>query len=88
MPNSDELKIKPGLIALFGSGETSPSGRRIFEHVFKRIPLSPQVALLETPAGFEINSAQVAAKVEDFLRQRLINYSPQTKIIPDRKSVV
>jgi cyanophycinase-like exopeptidase len=85
MLNSNEPKLIPGPIALFGSGETSPSGRRIFDQTFKRLPMSPRVALLETPAGFELNSAQVVGKVDNFLRQRLINYNPQTVVIPARK---
>jgi len=50
----------PGPIALFGSGETSPSGQRIFEFLFKTLPASPLVRILETPAGFELNSEKVA----------------------------
>jgi cyanophycinase-like exopeptidase len=43
------------------------------------------VAVLETPAGFELNSAQVAGRVADFLRQRLQNYQPEVVVVPARK---
>ncbi|MFU8772354.1 MAG: cysteinyl-tRNA synthetase [Anaerolineales bacterium] len=82
---SDKTQIMPGLVVLFGSGETTPSGRKIFEHVFRQLPPQPRVAILETPAGFELNSAQVAGRVADFLRQRLKNYQPQIDIVAARK---
>jgi cyanophycinase-like exopeptidase len=70
---------------LFGSGETSPSGRKIFDHVLRRLGLqSPRLALLETPAGFELNSAQVIERVAEFIRHRLQNYNPQVSIVPAR----
>jgi cyanophycinase-like exopeptidase len=82
---SDKLLPEPGLIILFGSGETSPTGRKIFETVFKYLPPSPRLALLETPAGFELNSHQVITRVGDFFIHRLQNYAPQVEIISARK---
>lgn len=76
---------KPGPVALFGSGETSPSGQKIFTEILKRLPHSPKVSILETPAGFELNSAQVARRVEEFLIHNLQNFSPRTNIVPARK---
>jgi hypothetical protein len=75
----------PGQIVLFGSGETSPSGRRVFEHVLRQLPPSPRIALLETPAGFELNSAQVIQRVADFLQHHLQNYQPQITMIAARQ---
>lgn len=74
-----------GLVALFGSGETSASGRRIHDWLFGHLVLPIQVAVLETPAGFEPNSALVAGRVADFFRHRLQNYRPQVTVIPARK---
>lgn len=76
---------EPGLIILFGSGETSPTGRKVFEQVLRTLPQSPRLALLETPAGFELNSAEVIGRVGDFFSQRLQNFSPQVEIIPARR---
>jgi hypothetical protein len=82
---------------LFGSGETTPSGQKIFNHLFARLleraegsavsvaPAWPRVAVLETPAGFELNSPQVAGRVADFLRHHLQNYAPHVTVIPARK---
>lgn len=75
----------PGMIVLFGSGETSPSGRKVFDTVFKTLPPVPRLALLETPAGFELNSSQVIGRVGEFLSERLQNYQPQVTIVAARR---
>jgi cyanophycinase-like exopeptidase len=41
--------------------------------------------LLETPAGFELNSLQVSARIGDFLRHHLRNFDPQIEIVAARK---
>lgn len=76
---------QPGQIILFGSGETSASGRKIYDWLLSQTAPPIRVAVLETPAGFEPNSAQVAGQVADFLRQRLQNHHPQVTIVPARK---
>ncbi|MBC8496715.1 MAG: cysteinyl-tRNA synthetase [Anaerolineales bacterium] len=75
----------PGPIVLFGSGETSPSGRKIFSYILNRLPFSPDVVLLETPAGFEPNSPQVVGKVADFLTRHLQNRKPRPQVVAARK---
>ncbi len=82
--NKNPYQSLPGPVVLFGSGETSPTGRKIFEQIFRKLPPLPHVALLETPAGFELNSAQVIGKVVDYLRVRLQNYQPKISVIPAR----
>jgi len=74
-----------GQIAFLGSGETSLAGGRIFEALAKNLNDTPRIALLETPAGFELNSAQVVGKVGDFMRSRLQNYKPIVDVVPARK---
>jgi len=75
----------PGLIVLFGSGETSASGRKVFDWLLRRLPVPVRVAILETPAGFELNSPQVAGRIGEFLGHRLQNYRPQVTVVPARK---
>jgi hypothetical protein len=77
--------INPGPIALFGSGETAPSGQKIFDTLFQLTDPSPKVKILETPAGFELNSDQVASSVGSFIKHHLQNYHPEIEIIPARK---
>lgn len=79
------MSQQPGLVALFGSGETSASGRRIHDWVLQRLMPPINVAVLETPAGFQPNSALVAGKVADFMRINLQNRHPQVRVIPARK---
>lgn len=74
-----------GNIAFLGSGETSLAGGRVFDQFARQTDGPVRIALLETPAGFELNSPQVAGRVADFLKTRLQNYNPQIDIIPARK---
>jgi len=74
-----------GQIAFLGSGETSLAGGRIFESLARNINAQIRIALMETPAGFELNSAQVVGRVGDFMKTRLQNYNPVVEIIPARK---
>lgn len=74
-----------GQIAFLGSGETSLAGGRIFETLARSLPPQPKIALLETPAGFELNSAQVTGRVAEFMQTRLQNYKPEIDVIPARK---
>jgi hypothetical protein len=74
-----------GQIAFLGSGETSLAGGRIFEALARNIQEPLRIALMETPAGFELNSAQVVGKVGDFMKTRLQNYKPVVDVIPARK---
>jgi hypothetical protein len=79
------MPINFGLIALLGSGETSLAGGRVFDAIAQRLPEPIRIAVLETPAGFELNSEQVAGRVAEFLRIRLKNFDLQIDIIPARK---
>jgi hypothetical protein len=74
-----------GQIAFLGSGETSLAGGRIFESLARNINEPLRIALLETPAGFELNSPQVVGRVGDFMQTRLQNYKPIVDVIPARK---
>lgn len=70
---------------MFGSGETSPSGQKVFDLLFQHLPEKPRISILETPAGFELNSVQVAERIAVFLRHHLQNYRPEVEIVPARK---
>ena len=74
-----------GRIAFLGSGETSLAGGRIFENLARLIPSPLRIAILETPAGFELNASLVAGRVGEFLQTRLQNYKPRIDLIPARK---
>ncbi|MCB0116713.1 MAG: hypothetical protein R2873_28215 [Caldilineaceae bacterium] len=74
-----------GPIALFGSGETSPGAHRIHRTVMEDLEAPIRVAIVETPAGFELNADGVAAKIGDYLSHRLQNFQPAITQIPARK---
>ena len=77
--------IKPGLICLLGGGAAIPPSGKSHEYLAQRLPPQPRIAVLETPAGFELNSDKVAAKLANFIEQRLQNYAPQVEVVPARK---
>jgi hypothetical protein len=70
---------------MFGSGESQASAKKTHAFVAERLPHQPRIELLETPAGFEPNSATVAGKIAHFLEGTLQNHEPQTNLIPARK---
>lgn len=74
-----------GKIAFLGSGETSLAGGRIFESLVRDLQGPARIALMETPAGFELNSTQVVRRVGDFMMTRLQNYKPVIDIVPARR---
>jgi cyanophycinase-like exopeptidase len=82
---NDKQAYAAGVVALIGSGETSPQGRSLFDKVMSRFTPGPSVAILETPAGFELNSAQVAGRIADFVRDHLQNHQPRVNVVPARK---
>lgn len=79
------MTVQPGLVTLFGSGETAPGAQKIYHALFTAMTEPPRVAILETPAGFEPNSAYVAGQVAAYLQKRLQNFRPTTTVVPARK---
>ncbi len=73
-----------GKIAFLGSGETSAIGGKLFENLASLYSPPVHIAVLETPAGFELNAASVAGRVSVFLGKRLQNYQASVKQIPAR----
>lgn len=74
----------PGPIVLFGSGETSATGRKTWDALFAQTPRPIRVSILETPAGFQPNAALVAGRIAEFIRKRLQNHKPHVATIPAR----
>jgi cyanophycinase-like exopeptidase len=73
-----------GRIALFGSGETARVGRRVHELLLGAYQKPVPVAVIETPAGFQPNTAVLASKVKTFFEHSLQNFKPQVTIVPAR----
>ncbi|MCL5026754.1 MAG: cysteinyl-tRNA synthetase [Chloroflexi bacterium] len=68
-----------------GSGEISASGRRMHLQMFNGLGSPVNVAILETPAGFELNSRMVAERVGQFIASRLSNFCPAVSVVPARR---
>jgi hypothetical protein len=77
--------MNPGKFAFLSSGETSPTGGMIFRKLTADLPRGFRAAILETPAGFEPNSARVAGRVAEALGLRMGELSPQIDVIPARR---
>jgi len=75
----------PGPIVLFGSGEASPIARRVHAAALRYLTPPIRVCVLETPAGFQPNSARVAGRLADFLRLRLAPFDVRVEVVPARK---
>lgn len=76
-PNKEVRK----LIGVFGSGELSPTGRRVHEYLISHLKAPVKIALLETPAGFEVNPLNWYQKLSDMMTVGLQNFQPQISII-------
>jgi len=79
------MTVEPGRVLLFGSGEISAGAQPIYEKVMQEIDGPVRVSVLETPAGFQLNSAEVAKAVAEYLTEHLQNHKPDVKVIPARK---
>ena len=76
---------KFGITIIFGSGETSESGKAIHRHVFRQLGIKQKISVLETPAGFQPNSFQVASGVANIFKTSLNEFVTEVNIIPARK---
>src|ERR1700675_3946878 len=81
----DNSPRPPGSIVLFGSGEASPIARRVHAAALSQVMPPIRACVLETPAGFEPNSARVAGRLADFLRHRLSPFEVHVEVVPARK---
>lgn len=79
------MAIQAGKIILFGSGESSPTGRAIHRKVFSSLGKKKhRVAILETPAGFQPNSEFVAIEIARMFNESLQEFVEDVAIIPAR----
>lgn len=74
-----------GIVILFGSGETLDTGRKIQRNVLFSLPRGQDVAVLETPAGFQTNSATVAKELADLFSTSLKEFIASVSVIAARK---
>lgn len=85
MGTSVEGETRTGSFILLGSGETAPAVQRVYREFFDYVGERPDIAILETPAGFEPNSDHVAGDIARFVEARLPNFRPRTCVLPARR---
>jgi cyanophycinase-like exopeptidase len=62
----------PRLIAIFGSGETSPAMTSVHKELTGRVGNPrPNAVLLDTPFGFQPNADDLVARITDYFRQHV-----------------
>ncbi len=73
-----------GKIALLGSGETAPSGKKILRRIMQQERKKYKVAILETPAGFQPNTEYVAGEIKNIFDFSLKEFIASVSVIPAR----
>lgn len=64
------MKQTNATITLIGSGEFSESMGRVYRAILARAPAPPNAVFLDTPAGFELNASEIAARAVQYFAQR------------------
>jgi hypothetical protein len=83
--NQDAAQSLPGPIVLLGSGETAANVQRVYTWLYRHFETPVNIAILETPAGFQPNAEAVAQDVADYIAKRLVNFSPQIELVAGRR---
>jgi cyanophycinase-like exopeptidase len=86
--NISSTIIKPGKLAILGSGETTGVGRRVLSGILQELEEPRTIAVLDTPAGFQPNHTQVATKVAQFILEKLAEFRPRLRIVETRKDAL
>jgi len=60
---------RPRLLAIMGSGETSPTMSKVHRALFARLGTAVPAVLLDTPFGFQENADDIAARALDYFRE-------------------
>ncbi len=62
---------RPGKIVLMGSGELTATMVEVHKGLLNQLGESAQAVFLDTPAGFQLNVDQIAAKAVDYFQQHV-----------------
>ena len=84
---SSQAATAPGMCALLGSGETTGVGRRVMSTLLRQVIEPREIAVLDTPAGFQPNRRQVAERIVEFLTENLAQFHPRSRIVETRRVV-
>ena len=56
------MSTSPRILTIMGSGETAPTMMKHHRELIARFPGTPKAVVLDTPYGFQENSAELASK--------------------------
>lgn len=83
--SNGKATVKPGPIAIFGSGEAASSSRKVHDRLLTQLTDPVHVAIIETPAGFQPNVDVVTAKIREYLTHHLQNFKPEVSTVSARR---
>ncbi|MGR8007600.1 hypothetical protein [Streptomyces hypolithicus] len=69
-----------GVLALMGSGETSPTMVTLHRELAAHLGREPGALILETPYGFQVNRDDISARARDYFRRSV---GLTTAVVPD-----
>lgn len=61
----------PRILAVMGSGETSPTMVTTHREIVARFAAPPRAVLLDTPYGFQENAAEISGRATDYFARRV-----------------
>ncbi len=62
---------RPGKIVLMGSGELTATMVEVHKSLLDGLPKPTRAVFLDTPAGFQLNVDQIAAKAVDYFTRHV-----------------
>jgi cyanophycinase-like exopeptidase len=65
----DRLRLSRGVLVIMGSGETSPTMVTLHQQLFSRYGARPRAVVIDTPAGFQENVAELTDKAIAYFRE-------------------
>ena len=63
------MSTSPRILTIMGSGETAPTMMKHHRELIARFPGTPKAVVLDTPYGFQENSAELATKAVEYFRK-------------------
>ncbi|MFJ1596484.1 hypothetical protein [Streptomyces sp. NPDC088261] len=74
-----------GILALMGSGETSPTMVTLHRELAAHLGRDPDAVILETPYGFQVNRDDISSRAREYFRRSV---GLTTVVAPDTKTDV
>jgi cyanophycinase-like exopeptidase len=89
---AERSRLSRGVLVIMGSGETSPTMVTLHQQLFARYGSRPRAVVIDTPAGFQENVAELTDKAIAYFRESVgmqtepLNYRAVTDAVADPAS--